>query len=123
MYRDCCGECGKQDPFISFSCWITNFFPFSNKGKYYHNSEFKIYNVEKSDPISEIIISPLKIHLVDTNPDIDLNIYSEILGISQDPKTLWVKTELGFLIIEKLNDFENTGINKNKLTYHFLDDV
>ena len=52
-----------------------------------------------------------------------VNIYSGILGISQDPKTLWVKPELGFLITEKLNDFENTGINKNKLAYNFLDDV
>ena len=123
MYRDCCGGCGKPDPFISFSGWITNFFPFNNKGKYNYYSKIEIYNVEKSDPMSEIAITPLKIHLVDTNRDIDLNIYSGLLGISQDPKTLCIKPELGFLITEKLNDFENTEITGNKLDYNFLEDV
>ena len=123
MYRDCCGGCGKPDPFISFSGWITNFFPFNNKGKYNYYSEIEIYNVEKSDPMSEIVITPLKIHLVDTNRNIDLNIYSGLLGISQDPKTLCIKPELGFLITEKLNDFENTEITGNKLDYNFLEDV
>ena len=121
MYKDCCGVCGKPEPYISFSGWITNFFPFNNKGSYYYNSEIEIYNVEKSDPMSEIVITPLKIHLVDTNRDIDLNIYSGILGISQDPITLIVKPELGFLITEKLNDFENIEINQKKFTDNFLD--
>ena len=73
--------------------------------------------------MSEIAITPLKIHLVDTNRDIDLNIYSGLLGISQDPKTLCIKPELGFLITEKLNDYENTEITGNKLDYNFLEDV
>ena len=121
MYKDCCGECGKPEPYISFSGWITNFFPFNNKGSYYYNSNIEIYNVEKIDPMSEIVVTPLKIHLVDINRDIDLNIYSGILGISQDPKTFCIKPELGFLITEKLNDFENIELNQNKLGSIFLD--
>lgn len=101
MYRDCCRECGHPDPYISFSGWITNFFPFNNKGKDYYHSKIEIYNVEKDDPMSEIVVTPLKIHLIDTNRDIDLNIYSGLLCVSQDPKTLCVKPELGFLITEK----------------------
>ena len=121
MYRDCCGICGEPDPYISFSGWITNFFPFNNKGGYYYNSEIKIYNIEKSDPMSEIVVTPLKIHLVDVNRDIDLNIYSGVLGISQDPKTLCVKPELGFLITEKLKDFENSETNQINFLDDFLD--
>ena len=94
MYRDC-------SPYISFSGWITNFFPFNNKGKDYYHSKIEIYNVEKDDPMSEIVVTPLKIHLIDTNRDIELNIYSGLLCVSQDPKTLCVKPELGFLITEK----------------------
>ena len=71
--------------------------------------------------MSEIVVTPLKIHLVDINRDIDLNIYSGILGISQDPKTLCIKPELGFLITEKLNDFENIEINQEKSTDIFRD--
>ena len=67
MYKNCCGGCGKPEPYISFSGWITNFFPFSNKGEYYYNSKIEIYNVEKIDPMSEIVVTPLTIHLIDTN--------------------------------------------------------
>ena len=121
MYRDCCGMCGEPDPYISFSGWITNFFPFDNKGDYYYNSEIKIYNVEKRDPMSEIVVTPLKIHLVDIYRVIDLNIYSGVLGISQDPKTLCVKPELGFLITGKLKDFKDLEINQRKFFYEFFD--
>ena len=110
MYRDCCSICGKPDPYISFTGWITNFFPFNNKGDYffgyYIDSQLEIYNVEKNDPMSEIAVTPMKIHLVDTNRDIDLNIYSGVLGVSQNPQTLCVKPELGFIITEKDNDFK-----------------
>lgn len=116
MYRDCCGRCGKPDPYISFTGWITNFFPFNNKGDYYFDSEseiLEIYNVEKSDPMSEIVVTPMKIHLVDTNRDIDLNIYSGVLGVSQNPQTLCVKPELGFIITEKFNDFNELKYIQN----------
>ena len=116
MYRDCCGRCGKPAPYISFTGWITNFFPFNNKGDYYFDSEseiLEIYNVEKSDPMSEIVVTPMKIHLVDTNRDIDLNIYSGVLGVSQNPQTLCVKPELGFIITEKFNDFNELKYIQN----------
>ena len=122
MYRDdCCKMCGEPDPLISFSGWITNFFPFDNKGNYYFNSEIKIYNVKKSDQMSEIVVTPLKLRLVDIYRDIDLNIYSGVLGISQDPKTLCIKPEIGFLITGKLEDFEDLEILRRKLFYEFLD--
>ena len=122
MYRDNCSiMCGEPDPYISFSGWITNFFPFDNEGNYCYNSEIKIYNVEKRDPMSEIVVTPLKIRLVDIYRDIDLNIYSGVLGISQDPKTLCVKPEIGFLITGKLEDFEDLEILRRKLFYEFLD--
>ena len=93
----------------------------NNKGEYYgenyKNSKFEIYNIEKKDPMSEIVVTPLKIHLIDTNKDIDLSIYSGILGISQDPITLCVKPELGFLITKKVKEKINPDpyeIKKNK---------
>jgi hypothetical protein len=86
------GGCGFPDAYQGFSGWITKFFPFNNKGgNWSYGNQFNIYNVEKSNPMSEIVVTPLKIHLIDVNKDIDLSIFSGILGVSQDPESLCVK--------------------------------
>ena len=102
------GGCGFPEAYQGFSGWITKFFPFNNKGgNWSYGNQFNIYNIEKSNPMSEIVVTPLKIHLIDINKDIDLSIFSGILGVSQDPESLCVKPELGFLITKQLNDKKN----------------
>jgi hypothetical protein len=69
--------------------------------------------------MSEIVVTPLKIHLIDINKDIYLSIFSGILGVSQDPESLCVKPELGFLITKQLNDKKILlNIKKKINAYH-----
>ena len=106
-----CGGVKPEDfAMIGFSGWISNFFPFNNKGDYLYKEETdSIYNsitIFKSDTknlISEINETPMKFHLdLSDNKKIDLNltIYSGILGLSQDPDTFLVKPELGYFIAD-----------------------
>ena len=106
----CGGVKPENFPMIGFSGWISNFFPFNNKGDYLYKEETdSIYNsitIFKSDTknlISEINETPMKFHLDYKEKKIDLNltIYSGILGLSQDPDTFLVKPELGYFIADK----------------------
>ena len=109
--------CGVPEPIIGFTGWIINFFPFTNNGEYlYTNRQDSIYRditifdvhffeQEKNFLISEINETPIKLHINESdnkkeNKELVLNIYSGILGVSQDPDTFLVKPELGFIITE-----------------------
>ena len=143
MYREAGRQfffgCGaKKVPIIGLTGWITNFFPYTNKGKYLYNLEtdsiYKDSDIFESDKnlLSEINETPMKLKLIEGKEEMNFNltIYSGILGVSQDPETFLVKPELGFLITEEkkniveedededededdlLNNFENsTNLN------------
>jgi len=109
--------CGEPEPIIGFTGWIINFFPFTNDGGYlFADRQDSIYRditifdqdffmKEKDFLISEISGTPFKLHINESynkeeNKEFNLTIYSGILGVSQDPDTLVVKPELGFLIAD-----------------------
>ena len=123
--------CGSPEPMIGFTGWITNFFPYNNQGEYlyenkldsfyknitiYDDTEAGLFMTkEKFNLISEINGTPIKLHIdypndKEKNEDLDLIIYSGILGVSQGPDTFLVKPELGFFITEN-NEKDSAKFN------------
>ena len=123
--------CGSPEPMIGFTGWITNFFPYNNQGEYlyenkldsfyknitiYDDTEAGLFMTrEEFNLISEINETPIKLHIDYPNDkekieDLDLIIYSGILGVSQDPDTFLVKPELGFFITEN-NEKDSAKFN------------
>ena len=134
--------CGLPEPMIGFTGWITNFFPYNNKGKYlYENKQDSIYkNItiyddgedsfsffktkEDYNLISEINGTPIKLHIdypddKEKNQDLDLIIYSGILGVTQDPDTFLVKPELGFFITEN-NEKDSAKLDPMKKLFEAI---
>ena len=90
---------GFYDPDF-YSGWFTYFFPYDEKGKYFYG---KIRANSKT--ATEVLTCPLALNVsldgVTISETYDLNLLSGFVGATQDPKTLSLKPEIGW-IIEKI---------------------
>ena len=74
------------------------FFPFQNNGERLY--EVEINNLSENNPLSEFSITSLEVKFPN-GKEKKLKILSGIIGASQDPDTLCIKTELGFFLLDE----------------------